>query len=83
MNESVAVGFYLHISYWLNIERLISCWKEHNVKTTIYFQVTTSQSYKVLWRPNNKQPAAIFKLFFADAINWMFLYLFLLASLEY
>ena len=29
-----------------------------------------------------KQYLALFKLFFVDAVNWTFLYLFLLASLD-
>ena len=55
--------------------------------------ISILSSNKVLWSPSNKydklslqvqcpvQSVAIFKLFLVDAINWTFLYLFVIASL--
>ena len=82
------VGFYLRISYWYEYRATYVSLKETIYTWKIYFQVTASPSSKVwqvviastmhcsIWS------SAIFKLFFIDAFNWKFVYLFLLASLD-
>ena len=49
--------------------------KQQQVQATKYDKLSLQVQCPV-------QSVAIFKLFFVDAINWTFLYLFLLASLE-
>ena len=78
-----SAGFYLLISYWYKYTTTYTL-----LKQKIYFQVTTSPNNKV-WQvvvastvPCTICSLAIFKLFFINAINWKFWYLFLLISLE-
>ena len=73
----------------INIERLLSCWNKHNFQaqyTFNFYKYTfkqkQAQATKYFEVQAAKPSVAIFKLFFADAINWTFSYLFLLASLE-
>ena len=77
-----SAGFYLLISYWYKYTTTYTL-----LKQKIYFQVT-SPNNKV-WQvvvastvPCTICSLAIFKLFFINAINWKFWYLFLLISLE-
>ena len=57
--------------------------KQHQAQATKYFEVQATKYDKLLLRVQCPvQSVAIFKLFSVDAINWRFLYLFLLASLE-
>ena len=90
-----SIGFYLRILYWykyratyillkqtyLALEKYT--FKQQQVQATKYFQVQATKYDKLSLQVQCPvQSVAIFKLFFVDAINWTFLYLFLLASLE-
>ena len=87
MNESA--GFYLHISYWYKYTATYILLKQITFKQQYTFKFykynlkqEQAQAKKYFEVQATKQSVAIFKLFFVDAINWTFLYLFLLASLE-
>ena len=53
--------------------------KQHQAQATKYFE---AQATSMASGRCPVQSVAIFKLFFVDAFNWTFLYLFLLPSLE-
>ena len=73
----------------MNIERLMPCSNKHNLHLkNILSSNNKSKEQSTL---KSKQQSitsccckyiALYKLFFVDAINWKFVYLFLLASLE-
>ena len=68
---------------WLYLaETNITFKRQYTFKFYKYtFKQQQAQATKYFEAQATKQSAAVFKLFFVDAINWMFLYLFLLASL--
>ena len=57
--------------------------EQYQVQATKYFEIQATKYEKLSLQVQCPvQSVAVFKLFFVDAINWTFLYLFLLASLE-
>ena len=83
-----ASRFMLEQMYTTCIPLRISCIKLiiptfYQAQAAKYFEVQATKYDKLsLWVQCPVQSVAIFKLFFVDAINWTFLYLFLLPSLE-
>ena len=92
-----SIGFYLRILYWykyratyillkqtyLALEKYT--FKQQQVQATKYFEVQAQSMTSCCCKYNalyNLLFRAIFKLCFIDAIDWKFVYLFLLASLE-
>ena len=80
LEKRVLVFIYIY-RIDINIERLISCWNNITFKQQYAFKFY-KYTFKQKQAQATKQYVAIFKLFFVDAINGTFLYLFLLASLE-
>ena len=88
MNDSD--GFYLRISYYINIEQLISFSNKHNLQLKnilfwfCYLQ-PKQQDFKncrCKYTPCAICSSSICQLFLVDAMNWKCLYLFLLILLE-
>ena len=86
MSESI--GFYLHILYWYKYRATYILLKktfkqQHTFKFYKYtFKQQQAQAAKYFEVQATKQSVAISTLFVVDAVNWTFLYLILLASLE-
>ena len=88
MNDSD--GFYLRISYYINIERRISFSNKHNLQLkNILFWFCYLQSKQQVFKncrckytPCAICSSSICQLFLVDAMNWKCLYLFLLILLE-
>ena len=93
------VGFYVRISYWceyrvtfallasnehnLLVKNILSSNNKSKQQNTFKSKQQSMTSCRYKYNAMYNLIFSYFKLFFVDAINWKFVYLFLLASLEY
>ena len=68
----------------MNIERLVPCSNKHNLHLRIIPSSNNKSTQQSTFKSKQKYDKLplFFKLFFIDAINWKFVYIFLLALLQ-